>query len=196
MTASGRVFLTSARVSRPSMRSIQMSRKVRSGSSSAKNRTASAPLPTAETRYPSSSSTSRRVDRMAGSSSTIRMCSPATLPLLAVLQAQARSRAHGCARRPRYFPPSPSVIMSGGLDRGGSARHRQLHHEAGAGRLVVLDPDRPAVLGHDLVYDRQAQSHARDLRGEVREEESLAILVADARAVVGHDDPGMACLRH
>src|SRR5439155_19957560 len=75
-TASGRARLISARVSRPSSRSIQMSRKVSSGSSSAKNRSASAPLPTAETRYPSSSRTSRRVDRMAGSSSNIRMYSP------------------------------------------------------------------------------------------------------------------------
>src|SRR6266446_5275130 len=76
-TASGRARLISASVSRPSIRSIQMSRNVSSGSSSAKNRSASAPLPTAETRYPSSSRTSRRVDRMAGSSSTIKMCSPA-----------------------------------------------------------------------------------------------------------------------
>ena len=40
---------------------------------------------------PSSSSTSRRVDRMAGSSSTIRMCSPATSP----------SQRVGHSRRPR-----------------------------------------------------------------------------------------------
>src|SRR5438128_4930925 len=47
---SGRARLISARVSRPSIRPIQMSRKVTSGSSSAKKRSASAPPPTAETR--------------------------------------------------------------------------------------------------------------------------------------------------
>ena len=48
--ASGRRRLTSASVSRPSMRSIQTSRKVRSGASSVTSRSASAPLPTAVTR--------------------------------------------------------------------------------------------------------------------------------------------------
>ena len=38
-----------------------------------------APLPAVVTRYPSSSSTPRSADWMAGSSSTTRMCSPATL---------------------------------------------------------------------------------------------------------------------
>src|SRR4029450_13108281 len=78
---SGWRCLISASASRPSMPGIQISRKMRSGVSSASLVRASGAEPTAVTRYPSSSSTARSVAWMARSSSTIRMCSRGMLDL-------------------------------------------------------------------------------------------------------------------
>src|SRR5215475_6354741 len=135
---SGRRRFISASVSNPSLPGIQISRKARSGTSSVSWVSASAPLPTAVTRYPSSSRTPRSADWIAGSSSTIRMCSPA-------MGHSGLSGLHGR----------------------GDAGHWQLHDEATAPRLVVLDPDDAAVLDRDLVHDGQAQPHAVGLRREV-----------------------------
>src|SRR5207244_13112254 len=75
-----------------------------------------------------------------------------------------------------------------GLNRDAGAGDGDLDDEAGALGGVVLDPDRAAVLADDLVHDRQAEAHPRDLRREVRQEELLLVVRADARAVVGHHD--------
>src|SRR5690349_8035004 len=71
---------------------------------------------------------------------------------------------------------------------GGRARDGQLDGEAAAARLVVLEADGAAVLGGDLADDRQAETHAGHLGREVRQEELVAVLLRDARAVVAHDD--------
>src|SRR5690242_10987423 len=144
---SGRTRFISARVSSPSMPGIQMSRKMTSGVSSCSRAIASSPEPTAVTRYPSSSRTPLKVVRIARSSSTIRMCSPGIA-----------APASGLHRR-GHRPP------------GG-----QLDDEAATVRRVVLDPDGPAVIGDDLVDDRQAEPHAGGLGGEVGHEEALAVL--------------------
>src|SRR5688572_23962104 len=91
---SGRTRLMPASVSRPSRPGIQMSRNTTSGDSSASTPRASLPLPTAVTRYPSSSSTPRRLDWMARSSSTIRMCSPGMLGLHGGGSARGRQLDH------------------------------------------------------------------------------------------------------
>src|SRR5262249_61227494 len=90
---------------------------------------------------------------MAGSSSTIRMCSPA---------------------------------MSG-LHRHAGAGDRDLDDEARALGLVVLDPDRAAVLAHDLVDDREPQAHPGNLGREVRQEQLLLFISRVARAAAGDD---------
>src|SRR5215510_3681889 len=121
---------------------------------------------------------------MAGSSSTMSMCSPAIylMPLPDILvvrgvpQAQARLRARLCLRE-----PARSCVISrlrlklrrhlSRLHRDGGAGDGDFDDEAGALGLVVLDPDRAAVLAHDLVDDRQAEAHAGHLRREVGQEE-------------------------
>src|SRR5437899_687110 len=175
--ASGRRRFISASVSSPSRPGIQMSRKTRSGFSSGRSATASAPVPTAVTRYPSSSRTPRSDDWIDGSSSTIRMCSPAIPILLAPPQAERRWRAEDVL--------TGHASCSHGRGR---ARDGQVHHEATAARRVVLDVDQPAVLGHDLVDDRQAEPHAARLRREVGLEELVLVLGADAGPGVADDD--------
>src|SRR5947208_12191813 len=120
---------------------------------------------------------------MAGSSSTIKICSPAMSAPGPAPQAHARCRA-------------PNVLAGHRLrlHRRGGARHWHLDDEPAAAWLVVLDPDRAAVLRDDLVDYRQPEAHPGDLRREVGKEELLLVLGADARAGVRDDDarvPGL-----
>src|SRR5262249_10507001 len=65
---------------------------------------------------------------------------------------------------------------------------RKLDGEARAHRLIVLHANLPAGLGHDVADNREAQSAAAILGGEVRQEELLLIVRADAAARVGDDE--------
>src|SRR5258706_319286 len=70
-----------------------------------------------------------------------------------------------------------------GFDRDAGAGDWDFDDEAGAAGGVVFDPDRAAVFADDLVHDREAEAHARDLCREVRQEELLLVLRADAWTV-------------
>src|SRR5437899_8532965 len=83
-----------------------------------------------------------------------------------------------------------------GFHRHAGAGDGDFDDEAGALGLVVLDPDRAAVLAHDLVHDREPEAHPGDLRREVGQEELLLVLGADARPVVGDDDARVPRLGH
>src|SRR5439155_4107534 len=133
-------------------------------------------------------------------SSTIKMCSPAmsvdSEGGLAPLPMPPRI---GCARKAgaqtavRSTRPWAHALC---LDRRGGARHGHLDDEPAAARLVVLDMDRAAVLGHDLPDDRQPEPHARGLGREVGQKELLLVLRTDAGPGVGHDDPGVRSEEH
>src|SRR5258707_9917681 len=92
------------------------------------------------------------------------------------------------AREARTPLSSSTIRMD---SRMGTSRG-QVHHEARAPRLVVLDPDHPVVLLDDAAADGEAQPAAPPLGGEVGAEKAAASAPADPGAVVGPGEPGPA----
>src|SRR2546427_11202104 len=78
----------------------------------------------------------------------------------------------------------PDTLLGGG--------RRQLDHEARAARPVALDPDASVVIGDNAVHDRQPQAGPLLLGREIGQEQPVAVLVADAGAVVGDLEPHRA----
>src|SRR3954470_25003532 len=90
---------------------------------------------------------------------------------------------------------SPEGRVEGWERRVGEVRvlpHRQLHREHRPLRRVVLDADRPLVVGDDAVDDGEAEAGAAALGGEVGEEKLFFGFRGDAPAGVRDLDLQMA----